>query len=167
MTSTQLTYGGLGIALLILTLNLWGWWTGGRDPRKLGPFLGAYCMGSLFTLCAGGLLGWAAGMITGGTNTTGNKTVPGVTGTDGADIAPGIAGALTPGGALLVFLLTGVFVIALKSAAKQISWRMIGGLICGVCLTYTAGAAGLLDSTLTPVVNMAGDRVLGVFGGEA
>ena len=167
MTSSQLTYGGLGIALAILALNLWGFWKGGKDPKTLGPFVAGWGMGALATLCAGGLLGWLAGMATAGTNTTGNRAVPGVTGQDGTDIRPGIAGALTPGGALLTFLLSVVFVVALKGAAKKASRRMVGGLICGICLAYTAATAGMLDSTLTPLVNAAGDRLLAVFGGEA
>jgi hypothetical protein len=168
VTSTQLTYGGLGIALAILALNLYGFWTvGKRDPKHLGPFAGAFCMGTLATLCIGGLLGWIAGTATAGTNTGGDRAVPGVTGQNGADIPAGTAGQLTPGGALLVFLLSVVFVVALKGAAKKATRRMIGGLICGICLAYTAAGAGLLDSTLTPLVNAAGDRLLGVFGGEA
>lgn len=165
-TATQLTLGGLGIALLILALNLYGFWTvGKKDPAHLAPFGAGVGMGALATMCVGGLYGWAASALAGGANGGGDRAVPGATGGDSRPITTGTTAALTDGGGLLVFILSGVFAVALRSASKKPSRRMLGGLIVGACLAYTAGVAGLLDDTLAPAVNAAGDQLLGFFEG--
>lgn len=168
MTSTQLSVGGLAIALTVLALNLYGWWTeGGRDPKHLAPFAAGFGMGALATMCVGGLFGWAASALAGGSNTAGDTAVGGTTGADGRDIATGTTATLTEGGALLTFVLSGVFVVAIRAARKKPSRRMLGGLFVGACLAYTAAVSGVLDDTLAAAVNSAGDQVIAWFGGEA
>lgn len=152
---TQLTLGGLAIALAVLYANLRPWWKGGRDPKQLAPFGSGFALGALATICAGGLLGWLAGCSAGVTNTVGDKAVPGTTGTTSGALTKGSLGQLTAEGGVVVFLLAVGVVLAWKAAGKLDKRRIAGGMICGTTLCLTAGVAGLL-AWLPQVINGAG-----------
>lgn len=152
---TQLTIGGLAIALAVLWANLRPWWKGGRAPKDLIPFGSGFGLGALSTICAGGLLGWLAGCSAGVTNTLGEKAVPGATGTQSSALSKGSLGNLTPEGGAVVFLLTIALVIAWKAAGKLDKRRMFGGLVCGSTLCLTVGVAGLL-AWLPQTINAIG-----------
>lgn len=164
-TATTLSIGGLGIALAILIANLRPWWKSKkRDPKDLIPFGSGFAVGALATICGGGILGWLAGCAAGAANTAGRRAVPGATGTPDGSIAHASLGQLTPGGGLVVFLMTVGLVLAWKSTEKKEKKRMAGGVFCGTTLCLTAGIAGLL-TWLPMVVNTSGDWLLGLVGG--
>lgn len=155
-TATGLTLGGLVIALVILIANLRPWWKGGRDPKQLVPFSYGLALGSVSTICMGGLLGWLAGCTAGVGNRVGDKGVGMVTGSRGSStLARGDLGHLTPEGAIVVVLLTAIVFLAWRSAGKQDKKRIFGGAYCGATLCLTAGVAGLL-AFLPDAINMIG-----------
>ncbi|AEW94620.1 MULTISPECIES: hypothetical protein [Streptomycetaceae] len=167
MSHTALTVGGLAVGLAITGVNAWSWWKSpGRDPKHLLPFASGFALGALSTIC-GGLLGAAAGWTAGLNNAAGGHIVPGATGTGAGTVARGAAGGLTPGGALLTFLLLVGVIVAWRAATKVLKRRLAGGWWAGATLTLSAGVAGLIGSTIVPVVNTGGDSVLAWFNGGA
>ncbi|MCA1845091.1 MAG: hypothetical protein LC792_18235 [Actinobacteria bacterium] len=163
--NTPLTVGGLGIGLAILGTSLWTWWKSpGRDPKNLAPFASGFCLGALATICTGGILGVLASWTAGLNNKAGGSAVPTATGSEPEAVARGTLGTLTPGGALVVFLLAVGFVIAWRAASKkELKRRMFGGWWSGVALSLSAGAAGVLAETLLPIVNGSGETLLAWF----
>ncbi|MHC5259894.1 hypothetical protein ACYSUO_18610 [Streptomyces sp. UC4497] len=154
--STGLTLAGVAAVLVILWANLRPWWKGDRDPAKLKSFGLGSLLGSVSTMCAGGVLGWLAGCSASIANTGGSKGVQAATGkTSDAAITHGNLGQLTPEGAVIVFLLTCATIFAFRAAGKDERKRMVGGTFCGVCLCLTAGVASLLN-WLPGLINQAG-----------
>ncbi|MEU1309492.1 hypothetical protein ABZ419_11435 [Streptomyces cinnamoneus] len=154
--NTTLTLAGAGLDLGILYLNIRPWWKGGRNPKDLAHFGGSFALGSVSTMCAGGVLGWLAGCSAAGLNRAGNTTLHGATGaTPGGAIAHGSLGTLTQEGAVVVLIATVVAGAAWKVAGKADRRRMAGGALCGSSLTLTAGVAGAL-SWLPAAVNGLG-----------
>lgn len=155
-TADSVTLGCLGIALLIFYANARKWWNGGRNVKDIAPYAGSFLFGAIATCCAGGLLGWLAGCSAGAGNVVGDKAVPGATGTQASGpLASGDIGSLTSEGGVIVFVATGALVFAWKSAGKDVTKRMAGGLFCGSTMCLTAGVAGLMN-WLPTVVNQAG-----------
>lgn len=162
---TGLTLVGLALSLAVLAANLYPWWTGNRDAKQLEPFGTGFLLGTLSTMCAGGLLGLLAGCAPRAANEAGDRAVAGVTGaTSTSTVAHSTLGQLTPEGALIVFLATALVVLAWKKAGKKDKKRIAGGALCGVTLCTTAGVASAL-SWLPGLVNGAGDQLKAAFEG--
>ncbi|MFI9200174.1 hypothetical protein [Streptomyces sp. NPDC053048] len=143
--NTTITLAGAGIDLSILYLNLKPWWKGGRNPKDLAPFGGYFLLGSVSTMCAGGVLGWLASCSAAGVNRVGDTVVHGTTGAaPGGAIAHGSLGALTSEGGVVVLLATVAAGAAWRLSGKADRRRMVGGAVCGTSLTFTAGVAGAL-----------------------
>ncbi|MFF4403808.1 hypothetical protein [Streptomyces sp. NPDC001404] len=164
MTTTQLTFPGAAVGLALMYLSLRTWWKGGRHPKDLLPFAGMFLLGSLSTMCAGGVLGWLAGCSAVGVNQGGAKAVGVTTGTQSGALAHGSLGALTPDGAVIVFLCSVAAGAAWKAAGKLDKRKMIAGGVCGATLTLTAGVAGALV-WLPGVVNTLGASLRTALGG--
>lgn len=159
-----LSLAGAFVCLTIALLNLRTWWNGNRELKGLVPYGQSTLMGALATLCSSGLLGWLSGCTRQGVSAAGDKAVAGITGTSGgAPIAArSLAGQLTPEGALVVATAAVLTVVAYKAANKEDKRRMIGGLLCGMCLTITAGFAAGAEG-LPGLVNEAGAAVRRIF----
>ncbi len=155
MTSTSLTLAGAAIGLAIGYLNLRTWWKSGRNPKDLLPFAGMFLLGSVSTMCAGGVLGWLAGCSAAGLNKAGQKAISSTTGSSAGALTHGSLGALDENGAVVVFLATVAAGAAWKAAGKLDKRRMFGGAVCGSSLTLVAGVAGALV-WLPGVVNALG-----------
>ncbi|MFD7093376.1 hypothetical protein [Streptomyces xanthophaeus] len=153
-----LSLAGAAVCAVILFLNLRRWWNGSRAPQDLANFGQGLLMGALATLCSGGLLGWLSGCTRQGVSAVGDKAISGVTGTSASTplAANSLAGQLTGPGAIVVCFATAATIAAYKVAGKDDKKRLIGGLLCGLCLTITAGVAGAL-SDLPVLVNELGD----------
>lgn len=163
---TGLTLVGLALSLAVLAANLYPWWTGNRDMKQLRPFGEGLLLGTLATMCAGGLLGWIAGCAPQAANETGAKAVAGVTGTTSTSaVARSSLGSLTPEGAVVVVLVTVLVVLAWKKAGKLDKRRMLGGALCGTTLCTTAGIASALN-WLPGLVNGAGMQLRAAFEGS-
>lgn len=152
-----ISLAGAFVCLGIAYFNIKKWWDGSRELKNLAPFAQSTLMGALASLCGGGLLGWLSGCTRQGVSTVGDHAVSGITGTSGgAPVASqSLAGQLTPEGGVVVALAAVITVAAYKAAEKDEKRRVLGGLICGVCLTITAGAAGALNG-LPGLVNEIG-----------
>lgn len=160
------TTGAIGLDAVLLYANLRPWLKSqDRDPRVLGPFGSGLALGSLSTLCTGGVLGVLAAWLGGAQNRAGSHVVPGSTGTTDSTLARGDMGHLTAGGGLIVFVLAAALVLAWRAtgkgdAGKQLRRRMAGGVLCGVSLGVTVAVASILRSTLVAAVNSGGDQIL-------
>lgn len=142
-----LSLAGAALCLAVLYFNLKKWWDGNRELKNLIPFAQSTLMGALATLCTGGILGWLSGCTRQGVSTTGDQAVRGITGapTGAPMAAQSLAGQLTPEGGTVVAIAAAITFLAYKVATKEDKRRIVGGLICGMCLTITAGVAGALD----------------------
>ncbi|WP_405799304.1 hypothetical protein [Streptomyces sp. NBC_01506] len=165
--TTPLTVGGLAVGLSVLVWYLLRWWHSQRagktkDWRSLAPFGSGIALGILAASCAGGILGTVAGWIRGLSNTAGDKVVTGATGTNAQTLGTAGIPQLTGGGALLT-VVAFVALAALWKKIKDPSRKPLGfGSVCGCTLGMSSGIAGSIALALIPLVNSAGDSVLGV-----
>jgi hypothetical protein len=165
VSSPALTAGALAVSLAIAGANGWTWYKTGKDPKNLIHFGSGFALGGLATIC-GGLLGVLAGWSAGIGNTAGRSAVSSTTGATKAAMNHGAAGTLTPGGAIVTFLLAVGFVIAWRAASKVIRRRLLGGFFCGTTLVITVGVAGLF-AHVVGLVNGIGDSGYQWFNGGA
>lgn len=153
--SAALTAGATAVSLAVTGTNFWYWYKAGKDPKKLLHFGGGCLIGGLATIC-GGLLGTLAGWTAGADNALGSHAVSSTTGQGAAALHQGTAGALTPGGGIVTFLIATGFAIAWKTAPKDIRRKLAGGAFSGATLTLTIGVAGLFVHVVA-LVNGIGD----------
>jgi hypothetical protein len=166
VTATNtLTIGGLLAALIILTCNLYPWWTGNREMKQLSSFGKGFGAAACAAACPGGILGWAhhrSGTIA---NDTGEKTSTAVTGTSSAaGLTTGQLVGLGATGAVVVVIAVTLVVLSYKAAGKKDKKRIIGGAFVGSTFCLTAGVAGAL-SWLPAALNAAGGGILAFFQG--
>jgi hypothetical protein len=165
--NTALTVGGLAVGLSVLAWYLVRWWISqkavktGKDWKSLAPLAGGIALGILAASCGGGLLGTIAGWIRKLSNAAGDKVVSGATGTRTQSLGAVGVPALSPGGALLT-VAAFVVLIAVWKKIKDTSHKPIFfGSVAGVTLGMSPGIAGTLAIALLPLVNNAGDSILG------
>lgn len=157
-TATSISVGTLTIALVLIILNFRTFLKGGKKFGVLLPGTGSAITGSSAALCVGGAFGHAASVVA-GAGVSAGAIVPWATGTEEDDIASGTTAGLTTSGSIAVFIIVTLWIVAFRSAGKADRKRMVGGIFCGICLTYTAGVAGLVDDYLIPAYNTIGDQV--------
>ncbi|GGP55894.1 hypothetical protein [Streptomyces abikoensis] len=155
--NTALSLGGVALALAILYLNMRPWWKGGRDFKAILPYGSGSVLGSLATVCIGGLLGWGAAGNASLLSGSGDKAVHSVTGTGSAPVAHASAGALTSAGGVVVFLLFVGVGALFRGSGKKDRWRIIGGFISWSALGFLPGVAAVL-AHLVFGVNWIGDK---------
>lgn len=157
-TST-LTFGGLLAALIVLTCNLYPWYTGGREMKQLAAFGKGFGAAACAAACPGGILGWThsrSGTLGNGAGERAGQAITGTTATAG--LTTGQLVGLGATGAGVVVIAVTIAVLAYKAAGKKDKRRMIGGAYVGSTLLLTAGVAGLL-SWLPGALNAVGDGV--------
>lgn len=163
-TST-LTLGGLLLALIILTCNLYPWYRGGREMSKLASFGKGFCGAVCAAACPGGILGWAHSRSGTVGNGVGERTSQATTGTNSAQaLTTGQLVGLGATGAVVVVITVTLVVLAYKEAGKKDRRRIIGGAYVGSTLCLTAGVAGAL-AWLPSALNGVGDGVVAFFQG--
>ncbi|NUS78482.1 MAG: hypothetical protein HOV70_20100 [Streptomyces sp.] len=163
--TTTLTLGGLLAALLVLTANLYPWWTGTREPKQLAAFGKGFFAAGCAAACPGGILGWAHSHSGSVANGAGGRVNTAATGTSSAaGLTSGqLVGLGTTGAAVVVIAVFLVF-LSYKSAGKKDKRRIIGGAFVGSVLLLTAGVAGALQ-WLPGALNGVGDGVVAAFEG--
>lgn len=166
--NTALSVGGLGIGLAVLVWYLLRWWNAqknvktGKDWRSLTPLASGIILGILAASCAGGLLGTVAGWVRNLSNTAGDKVISGATGTGTQTLATAGVPNLTPGGAIIV-LAAFVSLFALWKKVKDTSRKpLVFGSVAGATVGMSPGIAGTLALALIPLVNEAGNSLLGI-----
>ena len=166
MTRTEtLTLGGLLVALIILTCNLYPWWKGARDMKMLASFGKGSAAGICAAMCPGGILGWAHSRSGTVGNGAGERVSQATTGTaSGQSITTGQLVGLGATGAVIVVLTVLIVVLAYKEAGKKDKRRILGGAYVGSTLCLTAGVAGAL-AWLPGALNAVGDFVVAAVQG--
>ncbi|MER5213686.1 hypothetical protein ABT063_24720 [Streptomyces sp. NPDC002838] len=166
MTATStLTLGGLLVALIILTCNLYPWYTGGREISRLAAFGKGFGGAVCAAACPGGILGWAhsrSGTVGNGAGERAGQALTGTTATDG--LTTGQLVGLGTTGAVIVVIAVTLVALSYKAAGKKDRRRIIGGAYVGSVLCLTAGVAGAL-AWLPGALNAAGDGVVAAFEG--
>lgn len=163
---------GIGAATLLLAgvliwLNVKTWWTtSGKPLAVLLPGLQGTLAGSSFALCTGGLFGSVAALVAGATNSA-SGIIPWTTGTQDQSVASGTTSGLTIWGGGIAFAIIITYSLALKALASSKSpqdrtrlWRLAGGGVVGICLTYTAGVATVVDRYEIPTFNWLGELLI-------
>lgn len=161
----KLTLGGLLVALIILTCNLYPWWRGNRDMKMLASFGKGAAAGVCMAMCPGGILGWAHSRSGTVGNGAGERVSQATTGTaSGQSLTTGQLVGLGATGAIIVVLTVLLVGLAYKEAGKKDKRRIIGGVYVGSTLCLTAGVAGIL-SWLPGAFNGTGDGIVAFFQG--
>lgn len=163
--ATAISLGTLTIIVLLFVLHARTFIKGGKDPKILVSGVGGTIVGSSLAICVGGALGSIAMYIVGGGNMV-SGVAPWLSGTNDSQIASGSAQGLTGPGGLVTLVVTGLGWVCIREAAKSQRVRLIGGLFCGVCLTYTGGYGGLVQSTLIPFYNGLGAQLIALVAGQ-
>lgn len=162
---TPLTLGGLLAALLVLTANLYPWWTGNRELKQLAAFGKGFAAAACAAACPGGILGWAHSRSGTVANGAGARAGQAATGTTPADsLTSGQLVGLSATGAVVVVVAVTLVFLSYKAAGKKDKRRIVGGVFVGSALCLTAGVAGLL-SWLPGALNAAGDAVVAAVEG--
>lgn len=166
MTATStLTLGGLLAALIILTCNLYPWWTGGREFKQLAYFGKGLSGAACAAACPGGLLGWAHSRTGSVGNSAGETAGQGLTGTRvGQGLTTGQLTGLGTTGAVVAVIAVTLVVLSYKAAGKKDKKRLLGGAFVGSVLLLTAGVAGAL-SWLPDALDAAGAGIVSVVEG--
>jgi len=158
-TST-LTLGGLLLALIILTCNLYPWYRGGRNLGQLAAFGKGFGGAACAAACPGGILGWTHSRSGTVGNGIGERTSQATTGTASAQgLTTGQLVGLGSTGAVVVVIAVTLVVLAYKEAGKKDRRRIAGGAYVGSVLLLTAGVAGAL-AWLPGALNGIGDAVV-------
>ncbi|WP_327403846.1 hypothetical protein OG194_29695 [Streptomyces sp. NBC_01288] len=164
--TTTLTLGGLLAALLVLTANLYPWWTGTREMKQLTAFGKGFLAAACAAACPGGILGWAhthTGTVANGAGERASSTAAGTSSATG--LTSGQLVGLGATGAVVAVLVVFLVVLSYKGAGKKDKKRIVGGAFVGSVLLLTAGVAGAL-SWLPGALNGAGDAVVAAVKGS-
>lgn len=137
------TLGGVttGAALLIIYATYW-WFREKHRPRALIPFILSAAYGMLLALSGGGLLGWGARSVLWGSNQVGDKSLRWGVGGTTMDVTRARQLVLDPGGHVIVLLLTVTLICLCVFAKKLRSWKLVIGIVCGICLALSGTLAG-------------------------
>lgn len=163
--TTTLTLGGLLLALIILTCNLYPWWRGNREMKLLAAFGKGSAAGASAAMCPGGILGWAHSRSGTVGNGVGERAGTALTGaTQGQGLTTGQLVGLGSTGAVIVVLTVLLVSLAYKAAGKKDKRRILGGAYVGSTLCLTAGVAGIL-SWLPAALNATGDGIVAFIQG--
>ncbi|MEU6628401.1 hypothetical protein ABZ905_08915 [Streptomyces parvus] len=156
--ATAINLSTLAIIVVLFALHIRTFIKGGKDPKVLLSGIGGMIAGSSLAMCVGGALGVVATWIVGGTNVA-SAVAPWATGTGDRTLASAQAQGLSMEGGIVVLAVAVLSWVCIRDAGKKERIRQIGGLICGVCLTYTGGYGGLVNSTLIPLYNGIGGQL--------
>lgn len=166
------TFGGVTVGLCPLGYELMTWWPGRKslmkDPLKhaahLLPFIASWAYGCLTTLGVGGLIGAASSGILGLSNWLGDTALIWGVGESGGQLAGRDTFLpLTGPGTAIVFILTVVFLAAVRKAGEEQRPVLKRGAWCGITLGTSAGVAGFAAVPLAMSANWSGGHVYGAF----
>ncbi|MFI0934626.1 hypothetical protein ACH4RG_23250 [Streptomyces sp. NPDC021019] len=157
--ATAINVSTLAIIAVLFALHTRTFIKGGKDPKVLLTGIGGMIAGSSLAMSVGGALGLAATYIVGSTNTAA-AVAPWATGTSDRTLASGSPQGLTMEGGIIVLVVSVIAWVSIREAGKKERLRLLGGLISGAALTYTAGFGGLVNSTLIPIYNGIGGQLV-------
>ena len=137
------TLGGVAVGSgCLVAYGIYWWFREKHQPGALVPYVLATAYGMLITLSGGGVLGWGSRLTLWSANQVGDKSLKyGVGGTT-MDVTRARQLVLDPGGHVVVLLITIALLALWKWAKKLRSWKLVVGLICGICLALSGTVAG-------------------------
>ncbi|MFJ5927606.1 hypothetical protein ACIQF6_33925 [Kitasatospora sp. NPDC092948] len=168
-TATTLTIGGLFVGLALPTWHISRFAVGsiknGNQATKgaldLVPMAAGMLYGGIATATTSGLIGFTTGAITWFGNNAGSLAMWGSTGGNTTLAARTSQYELTGMGNLILLLLTVVILGAWKKIPTKAKPRMRLGIISGTLLGLSATLGGLVMATVIPLVNSAGQALVG------
>lgn len=132
-----------------------------KEFRSLAPTGATLFIGALASTSVGGAVGNSAQKIDQQANTGGDHFMHGMTGVGSQEVARHTTALLQPGGALVLILALVAMLYVGYRVSWHKQWRMICGLVAGCILGPTSGLSGLIASVGAPVVNWAGNLLVG------
>lgn len=163
--NNTVSLGGIAVgAALLLAYGIRWWFTEKRKPVRLAPFLLSTAYGMTLILSGGGIIGSLAGVTLWGSNGLGDLAlVYGVGGTT-MDVTRARQLVLTPGGHVVVILITVVLVCLMKWASGKIpTYKLVWGSLTGISLGLSGTLAGAAAVPLGSLVNFLGSAFTGAF----
>ncbi|MFJ6566240.1 hypothetical protein ACIQNU_02380 [Streptomyces sp. NPDC091292] len=160
--------GGVALGVGIVLAFLMRWHL--KEKRRWGalvPFALSLLYGMLAALAALGswsLLGATAWVALWAGNVAGYAGLVWGVGGSAPDVTRAQQLMLTPGGYVIVFLLTIVLLGLLKWGPKQSKSKILLGVMAGVLVALSGNVAGVAAIPLGSGVNLAGIGFTGVFG---
>lgn len=168
MPYMAINLGGVALGVGIDLAFLLRWHL--REKRRWGalvPFVLAKLYGMLAALAALGavsLLGAVTWIALWAGNMAGYVGLVWGVGGTAPDVTRAQQLALTPGGYVIVFLLTIVLVGLLKWGPKQSKSKIVMGCLAGILVALSGNVAGVAAIPLGSGVNLAGVGFTGAFG---
>lgn len=168
MPYMAINLGGVALGVAIVLVFLMRWWL--KEKRKwaaLVPFVLSHLYGMLAALAALGsvsALGVASWVTLWAANVAGySGLVWGVGGT-APDVTRAQQLALTPGGYVIVFLLTAVLIALWKWAPRVSNGTIAAGSFSGVAVALSGNVAGVAAVPLGSSANLLGALFTQAFG---
>ena len=159
---TSVSLGGFTVGLALLIVQGIRWWT--RENHKIGalvPYLlsVAYGMTAIYGISA--ILGDLFQIALWGANGLGDLSLVFGVGGSTHDVTGGHASALNSGGYVVVVLLTVVLVCLCIWAKSVPVWKVVTGVIAGICLGLVGSVASTAAVPLASAVNAVGSLLPG------
>jgi hypothetical protein len=133
----------------------------GFDAKAHAPYFLGNVVGMLAISCPGGLVGLAAARILSLLNFAGDKALTTGAGAATGSVTRHAATQLSATGSVVTLLLVLSVVFLWKRLPKAARWQLARGMLCGIALGLSSGAAGLTGSVLIPGANQVGDAIGG------
>jgi len=154
---TTVTLGGFTVGLCLLTIQGIRWWT--QESHKISalvPYLLSVAYGMLAVYGVGAILGWIFHIALWGANGLGDLGLVYGVGGSTHDVTGSHTSALTPGGNVVVILLT-VALVCLCIWAKSVPvWKVVMGATAGLCIGLVGTVAATAAVPLASAVNALG-----------
>ncbi|MFF3196698.1 hypothetical protein [Streptomyces misionensis] len=152
MKTVTLGMFAVGIVILAVRVAHFYFKSRSRDWTRIAPFgMGAIAFAAAGA-CAGGLIGTVLTWARNGVGKVGDFALEKGTGAQHVQISrPAEFGVLTPFGAVVMLVMIGVFIVALKSMKKRPKKEVLWGAPCGLAMGPFLGAI-----TVTPLINWIG-----------
>lgn len=167
MPYMAINLGGVALGVgVILTFIIRWWFKEKRQWAALVPFVLSLLYGMLAALAALGkfsALGFAAWATLWAANVAGYTGLVWGVGGSAPDVTRGQQLALTPGGYVIVFLLTMVLVALWKWAPRVSNGKLFFGAFSGVAVALSGTVAGVAAVPLGSSVNLLGAWFTGAF----
>ncbi|MGW4950644.1 hypothetical protein [Streptomyces parvulus] len=168
MPYMAINLGGVALGVGIILLALMKWIL--REQRRLGalvPFVLSVLYGMLAALAALGsvsALGGITWLALWAGNVAGYGALVWGIGGEAPDVTRAQQLVLTPGGYVVVFLLTLVLIGLLKWGPQQSKTKILMGCLAGVLIALSGNVAGVAAIPLGSGANLAGSGFTGMFG---
>ena len=168
MPYMTINLGGVAVGVAVILWFLVRWWFAEQHRwTALVPFVLALLYGMVAALAAYGsasALGWAVWLNLLAANVGGYAGLVWGVGGTAPDVTRAGQLALSPGGYVIVLLLTVVLVALCKFAKRIPTGKIIAGAFAGIAIALSGNVAGVASIPLGSAVNFLGSGFNGAFG---